>query len=150
MFPDDGGKVDRLEFMSSKGGLMGEWHWAIQSAVGLNSDNSSRAQFRGTDRCETFEVYPHTADMLSGREVSVETIAKADGALDEGIAFASGGELWSDHIEHYELQMQNAVSQIQTSTMYPEEAFVAIPWGSSTSRICSIWREPCWMRRCLA
>lgn len=70
---------------------MGEWHWAIQSAVGLNSDNSSRAQFRGTDRCETFEVYPHTADMLSGREVSVETIAKADGALDERIAFASGG-----------------------------------------------------------
>lgn len=120
MFSEEGGKVSRFEFVSSKGGFARN-DTGQYSAVGLNSDNSAWAQYRGTDRYETFEVYTHPADVLSGCGVSVETLPKADGALNERIAVAPG-ELWCDHVEHYELQMQSGASQIQTLTMYPEEA----------------------------
>lgn len=120
LFPEEGGKVNRFEFMSPAGGSL-RMNAGRYSGIGLNGGNADWVRFRGADRYETFEVYSSTAAVLPGSGISVETLPKADGALDERIAVAPG-EVWCDNVEHYELHVQNAASQIQTLTMYPEEA----------------------------
>lgn len=117
MHSTSGGEVKRYDFPQRDGGKarisLDTYH-----ALCLNSDNTDWAQFQGTDRHETFEIYTQTADMLSGNGFSTRGLPQAEQAADERIAMAPQ-MVWSDHCEAFKLAGDGTP---QTLTMYPEES----------------------------
>lgn len=117
MHPAEGGEVKRYDFSQREGGKarisLGTYH-----ALCLNSDNVDWAQFQGTDRHETFEIYTQTVDMLIGNGFSTRGLPQAAQAADERIAMAPQ-MVWSGHCEEFKLAGNGTQ---QTLTMYPKES----------------------------
>lgn len=94
-------RIDREEFM----------------AVGMNSDHTDWANFRGEDDIETFEIYTDNTDVLPHSGVPTSRLPRARGTEDERMANPPG-MLWNNRQNDIKL---NIPKKEHVVTFYPEE-----------------------------